>query len=306
MSDLISVCIATYKRPELLEKLLISLINQKNIDNYNLEFVIVDNDPARTAKPIIDKLIKSLINNNRFSIKYDMQPIKNISLTRNRTIQLASGNYLYFIDDDEIAEEDCIYQHIKTLKKFEADITIGNVLPYFETDTPSYIKKAYPFIRKNNSDGNPSKFFITGNTMIVLKNLQKEMLEFNKAYGVTGGSDNELLVKLSNSGTKIVSCSSGITFEFIPPKRATAKWLIKRVFRTGNNYSRTLIKTSRHKFFYSIQQFLIGVIQALIAFLIALIFIPFNFSKAFNWFLKSVSNFAKPFAVFGIYPKEYR
>jgi glycosyltransferase involved in cell wall biosynthesis len=41
---LLSVCIATYRRPELLARLLTSLAQQKLVNGIELEIVIVDND----------------------------------------------------------------------------------------------------------------------------------------------------------------------------------------------------------------------------------------------------------------------
>ncbi|MCZ6703705.1 MAG: glycosyltransferase [Ignavibacteria bacterium] len=51
---LYSICIATYKRPELLEKLLDSLSNQKLPESVILEFIIVDNDKSGSAKEVVE------------------------------------------------------------------------------------------------------------------------------------------------------------------------------------------------------------------------------------------------------------
>lgn len=101
----------------------------------------MDNDQYKSAEKIINKSREVIRNDSRFSLKYDMQPEKNIALTRNKTIELAEGDYIFFIDDDEYADEFCLFYHLKTLKEFSGDITIGNVLPYFESDTPDYIKR---------------------------------------------------------------------------------------------------------------------------------------------------------------------
>lgn len=309
MTNLISVCIATYKRPELLEKLLFSLLNQKSIDEYKLEVIVMDNDVNKTAQPVINKFNDIIKNNSRFSLKYDMQSIKNIALTRNKTVELASGSYLFFIDDDEYTDEFCIYNHLKTLKEFNADISMGNVMPYFELNTADYIKKAYPYFRINCKNGNKTKYFITGNTMISLENLGKQFIKFNLKYGLTGGEDNELFSNLSRDGIKIVSCSSSVAYEFIPPDRANLRWLLRRVFRTGNNYTRTLLQnTDGHfrKITVGCLQFIKGTVQFLIALILSLVLLFFRKDSSLNWLLKSVSNLSKPFAVFGYYPKEYK
>ena len=47
-----SICIATYKRPILLKKLLESLFAQKVSEEISLEIIVVDNDAKETAKEI--------------------------------------------------------------------------------------------------------------------------------------------------------------------------------------------------------------------------------------------------------------
>lgn len=309
MNNLISICIATYKRPELLYKLLLSLLNQKNIEEYNIEIVVVDNDPERTAEPVIIKFKEKILTNNRYSIKYDMQPEKNIALTRNKTVELASGDYLFFIDDDEYAEKLCLFNHLKVMKDFDADVTFGNVLPYFEDRTPDYIKKAGPYYRKNSPAGYESSYFITGNTMLNLKKIPKNFIKFNCEYGITGGSDHYLFSSLKIRGYRLFSASDSIAMEFIPKERGNLNWLVKRVFRTGNNYTRTLLKNTDNylkKLLFSIVQLSIGIIQFLIAIVLSISFLVIDKNRSLNWFLKSISNLGKPFAVFGIYPKEYK
>jgi len=49
-----SICIATYKRPELLEILLQSLSKQKLPESVEIEVIIVDNDKSESAKEAVD------------------------------------------------------------------------------------------------------------------------------------------------------------------------------------------------------------------------------------------------------------
>ncbi|MCZ2223140.1 MAG: glycosyltransferase, partial [Chitinophagales bacterium] len=112
-----SVCIATFKRPELLRKLVQSLFDQKAIDDILLEIIIVDNDIQLSAKDIV----ASFTNTSFISISYFSQPVQNISLTRNMSLEKASGHYLAIIDDDEIADQYWIRNLIDTIEKFNAD-----------------------------------------------------------------------------------------------------------------------------------------------------------------------------------------
>ncbi len=79
---LVSVCIATYKRAELLKKLIDSLSFQKLNDDIKFEIIVVDNDKSASASEVVDKY-KETVN---FNLKYFIQPVKNISLTRNMAV----------------------------------------------------------------------------------------------------------------------------------------------------------------------------------------------------------------------------
>ena len=96
-----SVCIATYKRSQLLRKLLDSIVSQYLPDNIKLQVIVVDNDMENSAEHIV----KEYENRENISFEYFVQPEKNISLTRNVAVKNSKGEFLLFIDDDEEAEK---------------------------------------------------------------------------------------------------------------------------------------------------------------------------------------------------------
>ena len=56
MVDHISVCVCTYKRPEMLEELLKALLVQKTNNLFLYSIVVVDNDSDATAKIAVEKI----------------------------------------------------------------------------------------------------------------------------------------------------------------------------------------------------------------------------------------------------------
>ena len=87
-----SICINTYKRPGLLDKLLHSLNDQQLNGNISVEIVVVDNDPLESGKKIVEKVTPTI----KIPIRYFTQSIKNISITRNKAVAEAKGN-IYFL-----------------------------------------------------------------------------------------------------------------------------------------------------------------------------------------------------------------
>ena len=91
----IAVCIATYRRAERLDALLDDLLKQ---DLLPAAIVVVDNDAQGTARATVERHRGRAC---AYPIHYDIQPARNIALTRNRTVELAaSAEWLAFIDDD--------------------------------------------------------------------------------------------------------------------------------------------------------------------------------------------------------------
>ena len=83
---LVSACVATYRRPELLDHLLGALHHQQLPPGVGLEVVVVDNDAAGSARPLAERWQAAGL-----ELRYEVQPEPNISLTRNRTVAGARG-----------------------------------------------------------------------------------------------------------------------------------------------------------------------------------------------------------------------
>jgi len=96
----VSICIATYRRPEGLSRLLDSLERLKLPTGVRVEIIVVDNDYNASAASIVLSRSSSLE-----PIHYCVEPRRNIALARNRALVEASGEWILFIDDDEVVVE---------------------------------------------------------------------------------------------------------------------------------------------------------------------------------------------------------
>ncbi len=262
----IDVCIATYKRPHLLEKLLQSITEQSIINSIYLRIIIIDNDPEQSA----DNIVKSFFDKKDFVYIYDVQPEKNISLTRNKALDYTNAEYIAFIDDDEWADPTWLESLLTTSQQFNADCVFGPVTPIFATTEPDWIIKGGFFIQNINAiTGTNVQMGSTNNVLIKATPQIKNLLKFNLVYGLTGGEDTELFHRLYFNDAKLIWCNEANVYEFIPKDRMTLDWLIKRSLREGQVFS---------KIFYSEKNLLIKAIQLLkrISYLLTLIIIfPF-------------------------------
>src|SRR5690242_19543188 len=100
----ISICIPTYKRLLMLEKLIIS-ITKCNLDRSlikDINIIIVDNDAERSAEKKVEEL-SMLQKKNIYKLQYHTYPIKGLSNVRNELIRnalLLNPDFSVFVDDD--------------------------------------------------------------------------------------------------------------------------------------------------------------------------------------------------------------
>ena len=118
---LVSVVIPTYKRSDTLERAINSVRNQTYRD---IEIVVVDdNVPGDVYSQSVNQLIDRLAYDN---VTLVTQPKHiNGAAARNAGIRKSNGEYISFLDDDDLIFPDKIEKQVATLK--EMDETVGGV-----------------------------------------------------------------------------------------------------------------------------------------------------------------------------------
>ncbi|MCU0332145.1 MAG: glycosyltransferase [Ignavibacteriaceae bacterium] len=239
-----SVCIATFKRPELLRKLIQSLFDQKAIEDIKLEIVVVDNDVEISAK----KVVAEFRDTPFINISYYSQPIQNISLTRNLALDKSSGQYFAVIDDDETADQYWIRNLIDTLEKFNADAVFGYVVPIFNPDIAQWKRQREIYFLPVGKTGDRPLFHYTTNCLVKADKVKKFNLRFDPKYGLTGGEDSVFFDLLSKYEATYVVCREAISYEIVPRYRTDLKFICKRYFQKGNNEGRIINDAIENKF----------------------------------------------------------
>ena len=296
-----SVCIATYKRKQLLRCLLDSILTQNLPENIELQVIVVDNDKSRSAKEVV----QSFKNVDNIKFEYHEQPEKNISLTRNVAVNKAVGEYLFFIDDDERADADWIKNHLKSLNEYSADGCFGIVLPEFHNDTPEWIKFGNYFARDCPPTGDDAIYMGTGNSIIKSNIINQVSGPFDPDYGLTGGEDTHLFAILRRNGAKLISTREAIVTELFSSDRTNIKWLFKKSFQTGNTATRRMIENAQKKIKRKFELLLRAITFAVISLILVIIYFPVK-KKRVKWLMKLTSNAGHIAAVIGINYKGYK
>lgn len=229
----ISVCIATYRRMDRLAAVLDDLAAQELLPD---EVIVVDNDASGSARAVVeDKLRVGL----PFPIHYDIQAQRNISLTRNRTVALAKGSWLAFIDDDERAPRAWLRQLMEFAHEQMADGVLGPVIPVVPADAPAWIRRGsfYDFPRLPTGSIVPLNRMRFGNLVLRGQAVRDQPGPFDPAYGLMNGEDGDLLVRLASKGARILWRDDAVVTEPVERSRLSLGWLLQRSFTGGQDFA---------------------------------------------------------------------
>lgn len=130
----VTIIIPVYNAEKYLKECFDSIINQTFS---NFEVIIIDDGSTDNSSQICDDYS---IRDRRFKVYH----LKNegAAKARNRALDLALGEYIFFVDADDFLEKDALNNHIKEIKC--ADMVIGcSHNCYFEGDKLFYKKRDY-------------------------------------------------------------------------------------------------------------------------------------------------------------------
>ncbi len=127
--DKVSIIIPVYNAEKYLKQCLESILEQTYT---NIEIIIINDGSTDNSKNIIEKY------KNEFSeIKIVNQANSGVSNSRNVGINISTGNYIMFVDSDDIIIKDYIEQLMSILKKYGLDV-IKSSFKNFKEDSKKY------------------------------------------------------------------------------------------------------------------------------------------------------------------------
>jgi glycosyltransferase involved in cell wall biosynthesis len=231
--DHISVCICTFKRAELLRRLLVCLDGQLTDGLFTYSVVVADNDSTQSAQQIVT----SFSCTSRVPVTYCFEPQQNIALARNKALQHATGEMVAFIDDDESPAADWLCKLFTALKSYGASGVFGPIKPYFESDPPDWVKRGKFFDRPSHATGYKMRWHETrtGNTLFqrgILANIDPPF----RPQFATAGEDMDFFRRAMELGYSFVWCQEAIVYELVLSYRCSRSYLLKRALLRGSNF----------------------------------------------------------------------
>lgn len=235
---LVSICVATYQRPEGLKRLMAGLdrLIFKDREIPNIEVIVVDNDPSCSAKEFCQQLQLHF----KWSLKYFSEPQRGVSHVRNRAVAEADPNtdFISFIDDDQVPEPEWMAELLRVQQQYDADVVAGPYLAHYPAaKVPKWVIKGKFFDSPRYPTGHLINLTGTGNVLIRSQVLKAMGKIFDERFALTGGEDTHLFMRIYRAGYKMVWADAAMVSEWIPESRTNIKWILRRGYRCHSTYA---------------------------------------------------------------------
>ncbi|MDO5699028.1 MAG: glycosyltransferase [Dermatophilus congolensis] len=235
--ELPPVCIGipTYKRPELLARLLLSL--EPEIAGRDVMVLVADNAPGSAAPEVVRAHCPQ-------ATCIDVHE-RGISEARNALIRTALASdhgwrWLIMLDDDGYVEPGWLEALVDGATRFDADVAAGPVDGLLPPGASIIARNSVFAGRPRHEDG-PVEM-LTGAQNIALSRALLQRLSdpwFDPQLGITGGEDHHFFRGLATAGSRLVWCDSALVIEPTPPERLKAGAIIRRAFRSNRIAARS-------------------------------------------------------------------
>jgi succinoglycan biosynthesis protein ExoM len=223
------VCICTFKRLAFLKRLLDELCAQETGGRFTYSIVVSDNDHLRSAEPLVSEFAAT----SNIPIRYCVEPQQSIALARNKAVENATGDYIAFIDDDELPEKHWLRTLLAACDEYRVDGVLGPVQPLFEDGVPRWVVKGGFYERPRYQTG----FVLahgqtrTGNVLLKKPLLRDADSPFRPEF--RAGEDVDFFRRAIEQGRVFIWCNDAVVYEFVPPTRWKRTYLIRKALLRG-------------------------------------------------------------------------
>lgn len=238
----VSVVMCTVDRFDMADRTIDSVMLQANRSGLAYEMIVVDNSEQGLSRDRIAALAKQ----TPVTLRYVHEPRRNIAHARNAGIAASSAEFVAFIDDDEIAPDNWLDTMVGAARRAAADVVVGPVYPAYEGGMPPHWdpKGRLPIRDRRIPTGTPVSDGPTCNILFRARSCFTDGHPFDPAYGLTGGSDTDFTLRLTNRGRHIIWCADSVVTEFQPLSRMTLEYWSRRTFIKTQTYVRSKLRNS--------------------------------------------------------------
>ncbi len=249
----ISAIICTYNREKYILQCLESIENQ-TIDKNKYEIILINNNSTDNTEEICNTFAK---NNKRVNFKYFIERSQGLSYARNRGIKEASGEFLSFIDDDAIVDENFLEEIINFFDSNNEAVAVGGkITPFFEAGRPKYYSKFiggfFALCDKGDEVKQMKKSYPVGANMSFRNNVFEKFGGFNVELGRKGNNllaaeEKELFERLKTNKQLIYYLPEAKVKHIIPESRTKIEYIKKQALGIGKSEKIRISNSKKEK-----------------------------------------------------------
>lgn len=210
MSKVVSVIIVTYEGSNFLERAIKSVLKQTY---QNLEVIVVDdNEPDSLERRKTEELIKKIVDSRIIYLKNKNH--FNGAYARNQGINVARGEYIAFLDDDDIYCRERVEECVKCLENaHDYDAVYTNVMIVTDNLITATVKAEKvgdlqkKLILNKTTLGTGSNLFLTRKSVQVIKSFDESFIRYQDVEFMVRFFENFKIINLNKY--LVVKCSNG-------------------------------------------------------------------------------------------------
>jgi glycosyltransferase involved in cell wall biosynthesis len=240
----VTIAIPTHNRARTLSDTLDSLKGLAVPDDAAIECVVIDNNSSDDTPRVVEAAAKS---SPRFPIRRVLEARQGSSFARNRAVDEARGDFIFFLDDDATADREWLLAMFSAMESRGLDAACGMVLARWSTPPPPWLgPRLWVKLAVHDRAALESA---PANEVEALQNYFSANVGFRRAafqrfgrfredLGVVGknpmsGEDTELFARIIGSGGKMGFVAGAVVHHLIGPERMTAEYLRRKSFAYG-------------------------------------------------------------------------
>jgi glycosyltransferase involved in cell wall biosynthesis len=243
----LTVVIPTFNRGSLLRRTLESLSRAAKPGGLETRVMVVDNNSTDDTKTVVKASQADL----GLEIEYVFEPRQGKSRSLNTAIEMADGDLIGMIDDDEEVAEDWLETIADVfINRWETvDFIGGRYIPQWETPPPSWLPRKYTGVVGFSNPGEEELAYgptfagmMPGGNAVVKLSALLEVGCYNEQLGPVGGNlmgceDDDMYHRLLDAGKRGFYCPRLNIYHRVPAYRLTKKYFRRWCYGWGASQS---------------------------------------------------------------------
>jgi glycosyltransferase involved in cell wall biosynthesis len=193
---------------------------------------VADNDAAGSAKAIVDEFAAG----STLRTVYCVEPEQNIARARNKAISCSEGDFIAFIDDDEVPTHDWLASLLAVAQSPDVSGVLGPVKPRFDCEPPVWILRGGFFDRPSHPTGHVLDWSETRTGNVLFRSAIVAGQDAFRAEFGTGSEDVDFFRRMTDRGHVFVWCDQAPVYESVPSSRCRAGYLLRRALVRGSTF----------------------------------------------------------------------